>query len=334
MMGDPANANRELRSLVTAIRGPLEDELADRNALPARRERMKTLHRNVVRLLQLVNTLFDDAGARARPEGELAAATTAVIPMLRDAEATAPREPLQRRDRTDEAAWAIELERANEELEAFSFSVSHDLRGPLRAIDGFSQVLLSDYAHGLDRGGRDLLEQIHGSARRMSSIIDDLLALSQVSKADLQRESVDLTAIARRVVSNLRLREPARIVEVSLTEGLAASGDERLVTIALENLFANAWKFTSKRPQAQIIFDREDGDVFALRDNGAGFDMARSEHLFEPFQRLHTSAEFDGTGVGLTIVRRVVERHGGHVWAQGVVDRGATIRFTLAPDPR
>ena len=318
MLGDAVNVGREFRSLVMAIRAPLEDELADAAALPSvRRERVRTLHRNIMRLLQLVNARLDNSenGNDRRPGPEVVdlSAETIVIPMLRD------------------AARAAELERANRELEAFSYSVSHDLRGPLRAVDGFSQILLAEHAHALDHHGRDLLEQIHDNARRMAAIVDDLLSLSHVSRGELRRDPVDLTAIARRVVANLRLREPARSVEVSVATDLAATCDGRLVTIALENLFGNAWKFTSKRPEAQIHFDREDGRVFAVRDNGAGFDMHHSHHLFEPFERLHSNNDFEGTGIGLAIVRRVIERHGGHVWAQGVVNGGATVRFTLEP---
>ncbi|HMG57748.1 MAG TPA: ATP-binding protein [Kofleriaceae bacterium] len=322
MEGDAANLSREFRTLVMSIRGPLEDELAERGALPAgRSDRLRAVHRNMMRMLQFVNAMLDirglDGGARDAAEGAPRVdrgAETMVIPRLRDgAERTA------------------ELERANEELEAFSYSVSHDLRGPLRAVDGFSQILLSEHADALDPHGRDLLEQIRGNASRMSAIVDDLLSLAHVGRSELRREAVDPSVIARRVVANLRLGEPSRSVEVSLATGLAATCDGRLVTIALENLFANAWKFTRKRSQGQIVFEREDARVFAVRDNGAGFDMEYSEHLFEPFQRLHSNNDFEGTGIGLAIVRRVIERHGGKVWAQGVVDAGATVRFTLEP---
>jgi signal transduction histidine kinase len=228
-------------------------------------------------------------------------------------------------------AWAAELERANKELEAFSYSVSHDLSAPVRAIRGFTQILLED-GEALDADGRrDLLQRVQNNAHRMHEIIDDLFALSQVSKGELRRESVNLTAIARRIVTELRLRDPSRIVEVSVGDGMATMGDSRLVTIALENLLANAWKFTSKRPQAAITIDCENSRVFAVSDNGAGFDMAHSAQLFEPFQRLHARDEFEGTGIGLAIVRRVIERHGGRVWADGQVDHGATVRFTLEP---
>jgi signal transduction histidine kinase len=227
--------------------------------------------------------------------------------------------------------WARDLERANQELEAFSYSVSHDLRAPVRAIDGFGQMLLGDHGHTLDDAGRELVDRILANAGRMTAIIDDLLALSQVGRGELRRDTVNLTAITRRIVDDLRVRDPSRIVEVSVRDGLATTGDGRLVTIALENLLSNAWKFTSKRPRAEIVIDREADGVFTVRDNGAGFDMAYSERLFEPFQRLHGTAEFAGTGIGLAIVRRIIERHGGRVWAQGVVDAGATVRFTLEP---
>ena len=225
--------------------------------------------------------------------------------------------------------WAEQLERDNKELEAFSYSVSHDLRAPLRAIDGFCRILLADYAPVLDAEGVDHLQQIHGAARRMAAIVDDLLVLSKVSQAELRKKPVDVTAIARRVVADLRLRAPAREVDVRVADGLVAVGDDRMVAIVLENLLANAWKFTGKRNDAKIRVGQEDGGVVFVRDNGAGFDMAHAEHLFEPFQRLHTDAEFEGTGIGLAIVRRIVDRHGGRAWAHGAVGDGATVRFTL-----
>ena len=226
-----------------------------------------------------------------------------------------------------------ELERANRELQAFSYQVSHDLRAPARAIEHFSRLLLGDHACALDDDARRLLSRIHSGTRRMTSLIDDLLALSQAGQGQLRRESVDVSELSRRIVTGLRARDPQRTVDVRVADGLSTVGDGGLVLIALENLLGNAWKFTSKRTHAVIAVEREDSGVFAIRDNGVGFDMAHSEHLFEPFHRLHSSSDFEGTGIGLSIVRRVVERHGGHVWAHGIVDGGATIRFTLEPEP-
>jgi len=228
-------------------------------------------------------------------------------------------------------AWTSELERANHELEAFSYSVSHDLRAPLRAISAFTQMVLDDYAGAIDRAGLEYLHRIQINTRRMSAIIDDLLVLSQVARRELHSETVDLSAIARRIFVELRNDAPARVVDVRVADGLIATGDERMVAIALDNLLANAWKFTGKRAGAAITVDREDGDVFVIRDNGAGFDMALSAKLFEPFRRLHSDSDFEGTGIGLAIVRRIVERHGGRIWAHGALGDGATIRFTLRP---
>ncbi len=228
----------------------------------------------------------------------------------------------------DAAAW-VELQRANQELEAFSYSVAHDLRAPLRVVHILSQTLLEDYVHVLDGDGRHLIERIHVNVQRMSEILEDLLTLSQVTQGVLHREIVDVTELAHRIVAALHVRDPARVVEVQIAEHLTVRCDGRLVAIALENLFANAWKFTSKRARAHIVFDRDACDVFRIRDNGVGFDMERGCPRFEPFGRLHDDSEFEGTGIGLAIVRRVIERHGGTVWAHGVIDAGATFCFTL-----
>jgi light-regulated signal transduction histidine kinase (bacteriophytochrome) len=247
---------------------------------------------------------------------------------LRAAEERAARQLAETR-----AALVGELERKNKELEAFSYSVSHDLRAPLRSIDGFSQALLEDHAEHLDARGRDYLQRVRSSAQRMAELIDDILQLSRVSLAELNRGRVDLTAIAQAVADELQRREPERAVTFAIQPGLTLRGDARLMRVLLDNLMGNAWKFTAKQadPRIEVGADTDgDGVTFYVRDNGAGFDMAYAEKLFRPFQRLHTEHDFPGTGIGLATVYRIVDRHGGRVWAEGDVGRGATIRFTVA----
>jgi PAS domain S-box-containing protein len=223
-------------------------------------------------------------------------------------------------------------EASSRELEAFSYSVAHDLRAPLRGIDGFAQALLEDYADKLDDGGKRYLERIRAAAQRMATLIDALLELSRVTRVDLKPEPVDLARLARTANAELQRAEPARSVEVVIPEAMRASGDPRLLAIVLDNLIGNAWKFTSKRDVARIeVGVRDDGErVFFVRDNGAGFDGAYREKLFGVFQRLHSVNDYPGTGIGLATVLRIVERHGGRVWAEGEVDRGATFYFTLS----
>jgi PAS domain S-box-containing protein len=226
----------------------------------------------------------------------------------------------------------VALEAANKELEAFSYSVAHDLRAPLRSIDGFSQALLEDYADKVDAEGRQYLQQVRESAQEMGRLIDALLTLSRVTRSELRREPVDLTALARSVLARFQKNEPERKAELVMSDGLIANGDARLLGVVLENLLGNAWKFTGRRPMARIEVgaQQEDGrPVFFVRDNGAGFDMAYAHKLFGVFQRLHSGAEFEGTGIGLATVQRIVQRHGGRVWAEGEVGRGATVYFTL-----
>ena len=230
-----------------------------------------------------------------------------------------------------------DLASANQELEAFSYSVAHDLRAPLRSIDGFSQALLEDYADKVDAEGRKYLQQVRESAQEMARLIDDLLMLSRVTRSELRRAQVDLTAIARSVLVRLQRNEPERTVELIISDGLIADADARLLGVLLENLLGNAWKFTSKRPVARIEVGarQEDGrPVYFVRDDGAGFDMAYAEKLFGVFQRLHSDAEFEGTGIGLATVQRIVRRHSGRVWAEGEVGRGATVYFTLNEEAR
>jgi len=222
-------------------------------------------------------------------------------------------------------------ETANAELEAFNYSVSHDLRAPLRAIEGFSGLLLEEYALKLDDIGRDYISRVRAGAQRMRLIIDDLLELSRITHATLKRVDLDLAEIVREVEDALRHQEPSRQVEVRVEHPMNVSADPRLMKIALENLLGNAWKFTSKQAQASIHVGVEPGAprVFYVRDNGAGFDMAFVDKLFVPFQRLHRAADFQGTGIGLTTVQRIIARHGGRIWGEGHEDRGAKFCFTL-----
>ena len=235
------------------------------------------------------------------------------------------------RDRT------ARLEAANRELEAFAYSVSHDLRAPLRAVDGFSQALLEDYAAALDARGKGYLERIRSGAARMGHLIDDLLRLSRLSNAEIRLEEVDLSAMVGSVVAELRETSPRRQVDCVITPGIHVVADRALTLIALENLLRNAWKFTGRRTEARIEFGRMAGEggeaVCYVRDNGAGFDMAYASKLFGVFQRLHDQHEFPGSGIGLATVQRILHRHGGRVWAEGEVDRGATVYFQFPPAP-
>jgi PAS domain S-box-containing protein len=226
-------------------------------------------------------------------------------------------------------------ETANRELEAFSYSVAHDLRSPLRAIDGFSQALLEDYGDKLDDEGQGYLRRVRTSAQHMAELIDDLLTLSRVTRAELRRQQVDISERALSIATRLHHTEPEREVKVEVESGLRAYGDPGLLAVILENLVGNAWKFTSKRQGAAIELGstlKEGKKVFFIRDNGAGFDMSYAGRLFGVFQRLHHVTEFDGTGIGLATVHRIIARHGGKIWAEGEVDRGATFYFTLADE--
>lgn len=227
---------------------------------------------------------------------------------------------------------AQEIQAANQELETFSYSVSHDLRAPLRSIDGFSQALLEDYADRLDDHGRDYLQRIREGAQRMGRLIDGMLALSRVSRAALAREPVLLSAEARVIAAELKRSDPAREVEFVIAPNVSGDGDSRLLRIVLENLLGNAWKFTAKTRAARIEFGTTtDGarPTYFVRDNGAGFDMKYAEKLFGAFQRLHSPDEFPGTGIGLATVQRIIHRHGGRAWAEAEEQRGATFYFTL-----
>jgi signal transduction histidine kinase len=246
----------------------------------------------------------------------------------RDGALRAAHEELEQRvqDRT------AQLAAANKELEAFSYSVSHDLRAPLRSIDGFSMALLEDYGERLEAEGKDQLQRIRAATQRMGMLIDDLLNLSRMTRAEIRKEVVNLSALAHSVAASLREAQPERDIEFRIEERLEAKADPRLVQVIFENLFGNACKFTSKRDSAYVEFGktRHNGSsAYFVRDNGAGFDATYASRLFGAFQRLHGAAEFPGTGIGLATVQRIVHRHGGEIWAEGAVEKGATFYFTL-----
>ncbi|OLP17743.1 hypothetical protein BST81_15610 [Leptolyngbya sp. 'hensonii'] len=230
-----------------------------------------------------------------------------------------------------------QLEIVNKELEAFSYAVSHDLRAPLRRIDGFSQILLEEYAEQLDGTGQDYLQRIQASSGRMGELIEDLLTLSRITRSQLHRTTFNLSTLAQGIATELQQTQPDRSGEFIIAPNLLVNGDVRLLKVALENLLSNAWKYTSKCDQARIelgLLPSELGEktktpIYFVRDNGAGFNMSYADKLFVAFQRLHTTEEFPGTGVGLTTAQRIIHRHGGKIWAEGVVDQGATFYFTL-----
>ncbi len=226
-----------------------------------------------------------------------------------------------------------QLSATNKELEAFSSAVSHDLRSPLRTINGFSLALLEDYGDRLDEEAHEYLNHIREASLRMGTLIDDMLNLSRVTRSAMERRKVDLSGLAREVMAEIRREDEARKVDVIIPERLSVNGDERLLRIALQNLLGNAWKFTSKRALARIEIGAEDPTAgrtaYFVRDNGAGFDMKYAGKLFTAFERLHTAAEFSGTGIGLATVQRVIDRHGGRVWAESAPGDGATFYFTL-----
>jgi two-component system, NtrC family, sensor kinase len=270
-------------------------------------------------LAQIRRKQFEDETRRIR-EQLLRAELEAV-------EARAAREMAEER-----AKLVAELEAKNEELESFSYSVAHDLRAPLRSIDGFGLALLEDYAEKLDADGKQYLAYVRESAQQMSQLIDDMLALAQVTRGEFERAPVDLSGIARAIGGELARAAPDRNVDFIVAEELVGEGDTRLLTIALENLLGNAWKYSGQREHARIeigALAAGEPRTFFVRDNGAGFDMAYADKLFGMFQRLHAKSEFEGTGIGLATVQRVIRRHGGRIWAEAAVGKGATFFFTL-----
>jgi PAS domain S-box-containing protein len=284
----------------------------------------------------------EDEGWRVRKDGSLFWANV-VITALRDEGGRLRGFAKLSRDMTERKRIERELEirnaqllTSNAELEAFCYSVSHDLRAPLRAIDGFSQAMLEDYSAQIDETGRNYLQRVRAGAQRMGILIDNLLTLSRVTRAGINRQPIDLTEMARSVAQELRGNNPGRNVELIVEPGLRADGDPHLVRTVLENLLGNAWKFTLKREHARIELGQIHNHqicAFFLRDNGAGFNQSYAHQLFVAFQRLHTNDEFPGTGIGLASVQRIVTRHGGRIWAQGAVHQGAVFYFTFVPHP-
>jgi PAS domain S-box-containing protein len=261
------------------------------------------------------------------PEG------SAIYAVARDVTEAREAEDRIRHLARDLEAKIAELSAANRELEAFSWSVSHDLRAPLRSIDGFSRALLEDHADRLDEDGRDALHRVRAATVRMGGLIDDLLTLSRITRSEMTRGPVDLSALAAQVSADLRAAEPSRDVVFSIAPGLVVEGDARLLDVLLRNLLGNAWKYTAKNARAHVTFgvseSRGDSRVFSVRDDGAGFDMKYADRLFGVFQRLHATSEFPGTGIGLATARRIVERHGGRIWGEGRPNAGAVFSFTL-----
>ncbi|PYQ12967.1 MAG: hypothetical protein DMF80_16445 [Acidobacteria bacterium] len=296
---------------------------------------------------------FEDEGWRLRRDGSRFWANTVITPIHDEGGplrgfAKITRDLTEKKRAEEEIAWlnadlerrvrerTAELEAANAEMEAFAYSVSHDLRAPLRAIDGFSQALTEDCQDRLEPSAVDHLRRIRAAARRMAELIDGLLDLSRVSRAEIRRQEVDLSGMARQVADGLQRTAPQRRVEWAIADGLTVTGDPRLLRLVLDNLLENAWKFTGGRPSGRIeVGARSNGDgpAYFVADDGAGFDMAYAGKLFGAFQRLHSEREFEGTGIGLATVRRVVNRHGGRIWAEAEVGRGATFFFTLPASP-
>jgi light-regulated signal transduction histidine kinase (bacteriophytochrome) len=308
-------AKDERGSMIAGINAGADDYIAKSDEFEVLRARLRA---------QLRRKQFEDENRSIREQ--------LLHKELEAAEANAARELAEIR-----AKLLSDLKEVNTELESFSYSVAHDLRAPLRSIDGFCQALLEDYEPNLDETGKKYLHFVRDAAQHMALLIDDLLTLSRVTRSELVQEAIDLSALARASVARLERSYPERKVNITIQEGLKAAGDARLLSVVFDNLFGNAWKFTGKRQDPRVEFGatvQGAHSTYYVRDNGAGFDMAFTGKLFGVFQRLHSTAEFEGTGIGLATVQRILRRHSGRVWAEGAVDAGATIFFTLGDDPK
>ena len=316
---DVAEERARLEETKRAVFNILEDSAREK-------ERLEETHR------ALLNILEDSAEEKAMAEST----QRAMLNLLEDFDVERSKAEAANRELRasfESLRLANEAtEAANREIEAFSYSVSHDLRTPLRGVAGFSQLLLADYSDKLDDEGQDYLRRIAAAAERMGGLIDDLLKLSRLSRAAMERGRVNLTAIAEKTLDRLRFAYPERTVQTVVAPGVTVFGDERLLSLVLENLLDNAWKFTKNREAARIEFGAEpggEGIACFVKDNGAGFDMTYASKLFQPFQRLHKLDEFPGTGIGLATVKRIIERHGGRVWIEGAMDHGTTAHFVI-----
>jgi PAS domain S-box-containing protein len=264
----------------------------------------------------------DESGASIQgPDGKV----TGMVLIFRD---------ITERKQAEEALqkYTRELENANKELESFSYSVSHDLRAPLRSLDGFSRAVVEEYGDKLDEQGKDYLNRVRKASQHMSDLINDLLKLSRLSRAEMNIQKINISEIAQSILEELRSSQPDRKIEWVISPELIVRGDKSLLTIALQNLLDNSWKFSNKCPQARIEFGitEQNGEkIYFVKDNGAGFSMQYSDKLFQPFQRLHSAKDYEGTGIGLATVQRVIRRHGGRIWADSEKGKGATFYFTL-----
>jgi PAS domain S-box-containing protein len=340
------------QTTVRALRAPNAEALIGRSLMSFVPPDYQTLVRDRVSRMSEMKTQVPIVEEKfIRSDGSLIDVEVTAIPFLMDGEPAVigvARDITERKKAEEEIRRlntelerrvkerTAQLENANRELEAFSYSVSHDLRAPLRSIEGFSQALQEDYRSDLDEQAQDYLQRIRSASKRMGYLIDDLLKLSRLTRGEIRLQRLDLTAIAQSVVEDLRRTEPDRSVECIIPAGLAAHGDERLIHAVLENLLGNAWKFTARRKHAKVelgITPSVGSETsFFIKDNGAGFNMENAGKLFHAFQRLHTVQEFPGNGIGLATVQRIIHHHGGRVWAEGETEKGATFFFTL-PQP-